>query len=276
MPENLLGYLPRLPAAAERRIAAWAWLDCARVFDQADLVTTPTPIAAALLERHNLRPPVIPVSCGVQLDRFRPVVPRSGRWRDLPDKPTVLFVGRLDPEKRIADLVDALTLVRREIDAQLVLVGTGRQRDALAARAVAAGVADDVHFCGFVPDDELPAAYADCDVFANAGVAELQSLVTMEAMAAGRPVVAADAVALPHLVRHGENGYRFPPGDVAAAAGLLTALLADAPLRARMGAASLGMIARHSLDSSLERFEMLYAEVSGRSTAAFPPAVLAA
>jgi glycosyltransferase involved in cell wall biosynthesis len=211
----------------------------------------------------------------VQLDRFRPGAPRHGRWRDLPDKPTVLFVGRLDTEKRIGDLVDALALVRRDVDAQLVLVGTGSQRDALAARAAAAGVADDVHFCGFVPDDELPEAYADCDVFANAGTAELQSLVTMEAMAAGRPVVAADAVALPHLVRHGHNGYRFAPGDVVAAAGQLGALLTDPPLRARMGAASLGIIARHSLDSSLERFETLYAEVGGRSTAA-APAVLAA
>jgi glycosyltransferase involved in cell wall biosynthesis len=268
MPENLLGYLPWLPAAAERRLAAWAWRDVARVFDDADVVTTPTPIAAGLLAPHGLRPPVVPVSCGVQLDRFRPGVPAAGRWRGLPDKPTVLFVGRLDAEKRIADLVDALALVRRDVDAQLVLVGTGGQRDALAARAAAAGVEGDVHFCGFVPDDELPEAYADCDVFAHAGVAELQSLATMEAMASGRPVVAADAVALPHLVRSGENGYRFPPGDVAAAAGQLRALLTDAPLRARMGSASLGIIARHSLDSSLERFEILYTEASGRPAVA--------
>jgi glycosyltransferase involved in cell wall biosynthesis len=90
----------------------------------------------------------------------------------------------------------------------------------------------------------------------------------MEAMASGRPVVAADAVALPHLVRSGENGYRFPPGDVVAAAGRLRALLTDAPLRARMGSASLGIIARHSLDSSLERFEILYTEASGRPAVA--------
>jgi glycosyltransferase involved in cell wall biosynthesis len=260
MPENLLGYLPWLPAGAQRRLAGWAWRDFARVFDDADLITTPTPIAAALLSPHGLRPPVIPVSCGVQLDRFGPAVRTGGRWRGLPDKPTVLFVGRLDTEKRIGDLIDALAVVRRDVDAQLVLVGTGGQRDALGARAGAAGLTADVHFCGFVPDDELPEAYAACDVFANAGVAELQSLVTMEAMAAGRPVVAADAVALPHLVRHGENGYRFAPGDVHAAAGYLRALLTDGPLRSRMGAASRGMIARHSLDSTLDRFETLYAE----------------
>jgi glycosyltransferase involved in cell wall biosynthesis len=76
-------------------------------------------------------------------------------------------------------------------------------------------------------------------------------------------------------VRHGENGYRFAPGDVPAAAGQLRALLTDAPLRDRMGSASLGMIARHSLDASLERFETLYGEAGAQSAAA-PPAVLAA
>jgi glycosyltransferase involved in cell wall biosynthesis len=264
MPENLLGYVPGLPAAAARRVKAWAWRDFARVFDGADVVTTPTPIAAALLEPLGLRPPVLAVSCGVDLDRFRPRSRPTARWRGLPDKPTVLFVGRLDAEKRIGDLVDALALVRSDVDAQLVLVGTGGQRDALAARAAAAGVAGNVHFCGFVPDDELAEAYAACDVFANAGVAELQSLVTMEAMAAGRPVVAADAVALPHLVRHGENGFRFAPGDVAAAAGYLRLLLTDRTVRTRMGTASRVQIAQHSLDASLARFEQIYADAAER------------
>lgn len=260
MPENLLGYVPWLPAVAHRGLIGWAWRDLARTFDEARIVTTPTPIAARLLAPLGLRPPVIPVSCGVQLDRFRPRrrEPGRGRWRGLPDRPTVLFVGRLDVEKRIEDLVDALALLRPDVDAQLVVVGTGGQRDRLAARAARAGVADAVHFCGFVPDEELPQAYADCDVFANAGIAELQSLVTMEAMASGRPVVAADAVALPHLVRHGENGFRFPPGHVEQIAEHLRVLLTDAGLRARMGAAGHSLIAAHSLEASLARFEALY------------------
>lgn len=274
MPENLLGYLPWLPVALARRIASWAWRDFARVFNAADLVTTPTPIAAGLLEPLRLRPRVLPVLCGVQLDRFCSR-PRAGkRWRDLPDKPTILFVGRLDVEKRIGDLVDALTLVRRHVDAQLVVVATGGQCKVLAARAALVGVGGDVHFCGFVSDDELPEAYADCDVFAHAGVAELQSLVTMEAMAAGRPVVAADAVALPHLAQHGRNGYRFPPGDVRTAAAQLLTVLTDERLRADMGRASGELIARHSLDASLERFEELYVattvQVGGRVVSATP------
>ncbi len=69
---------------------------------------------------------------------------------------------------------------------------SGCRHDALRSLAAQRGVTDHVIFAGFVPDDELPAAYAACDVFANAGIAELQSLVTVEAMASSKPIVAAD------------------------------------------------------------------------------------
>jgi phosphatidylinositol alpha 1,6-mannosyltransferase len=93
------------------------------------------------------------------------------------------------------------------------------------------------------------------------GAAELQSLATMEAMAAGRPVVAADAMALPHLVRHGHNGWLYPPGDISALAARLASLLADPARRAAMGAASRQLIAGHSSDATVTRFEALYHQV---------------
>ncbi|WP_242676256.1 glycosyltransferase [Streptosporangium minutum] len=63
-----------------------------------------------------------------------------------------------------------------------------------------------VRFRGLVGEDELISAYRSCVVFCMPSIAELQSLATLEAMSAGRPVVAADAVALPLLVRHGTTG----------------------------------------------------------------------
>jgi len=100
------------------------------------------------------------------------------------------------------------------------------------------GVAENVHFLGFVPDDDLPRVYTAADVFVMPGVAELQSLATLEAMASGLPIIAADAMALPHLVHPGINGFLYRPGDVDAVSRHGLALLAEPPLRHRMGRAS--------------------------------------
>ncbi|WP_408640288.1 glycosyltransferase [Saccharomonospora saliphila] len=176
----------------------------------------------------------------------------------LPDLPTVAFVGRLDAEKRLEELIRALPRVHETLDAQLVLVGTGTRRPALERLAAEVGVADRVRFLGFAPDEQLPITYQAADVFAIPGVAELQSIATLEAVASGLPVVAADAVALPHLVSPERNGFLFRPGDVAGLAAALTRLLSSASLRDRMGAASRTVAAAHDHEATLARFEEIY------------------
>lgn len=120
------------------------------------------------------------------------------------------------------------------------------------------GVGDRVIFTHFVPDVELPTAYAASDVFRNAGIAESQSIATMEAMAAGKPVVAADAVALPDLVHHGWNGYTFAPGNIAALAEHLAELLTNTRKREMMGQRSLEIIACPDLRNTLVAYEQQY------------------
>jgi hypothetical protein len=90
-------------------------------------------------------------------------------------------------------------------------------------------------------------------------IAELQSIATMEAMASGRPVVAADAMALPHLVHDGDNGYLFPPDDVKAFADkLLMVLTADQKELDRLSENSLHLIQSHDIDRTIKIFEALY------------------
>jgi phosphatidylinositol alpha 1,6-mannosyltransferase len=100
-------------------------------------------------------------------------------------------------------------------------------------------------------------------VFCMPGVAELQSLATMEAMAASRPVVAADAVALPHLVEPGRTGWLYPPGDVPALAAALASVFDEPGALARMGAAGRELVERHDVRQSLATFEGLYRSVIG-------------
>lgn len=266
MPENLLPY-GHVPNAARRAACALAWRDFTRVFNHADVITTPTPIAADLIRGRGLSPRIEAISCGIDLDRFRADAPsapsRPASVRDLPDRPTLLFVGRLDDEKHVHELIGALPLVRRTHDAQVALAGTGTQQQHLAGLADRLGVSDHVHFLGFVPDSELPEVYRASDVFVMPGVAELQSLVTLEAMASGMPVIAADAMALPHLVHPGVNGYLYPSGDIPELAAHVEALLASPAERNRMGKASRQMVSRHDVTATLARFECLYAEVTG-------------
>lgn len=261
MPENLYGHA-RIPRWLRITAAKAGWWDLRRVFTNARTVTAPTPSAVRLLAQHGVAN-AVPVSCGLDIARFhrpRPAVfvapeDMSARW--------VLFVGRLDEEKRVEDLLRAVAYLHqqvadRDVDIRLEIVGDGSRRVTWENMTAALGLRERVVFRGFVSEDALIEAYARCDVFCMPGIAELQSLATMEAMAAAKPVIAADAMALPHLVRPGRNGWLYPPGDVPALAGHLLCLLTDPDGRVRMGGASRQLIAEHTLDRTLDAFESLY------------------
>jgi glycosyltransferase involved in cell wall biosynthesis len=257
MPENLVDQV-HLPHVLQSPVSRLAWADLARVYRRAQVVTAPTPRAVELLERAAGLPGALAISCGIDIPRYEEAARRTAHDA----VPTILFVGRLEQEKRVEELIAAFAALPTTA-AALEIVGDGALRGRLEAQAAVLGVADRVTFRGFVSEEELLEAYGRSDIFCMPGVAELQSLVTLEAMSAGRPVVAADAMALPHLVRPGHNGWLFTPGDVDGLSARLAALVADGDLRTRMGAASREMVAAHGLSQTLDRFEALYRQVTG-------------
>jgi phosphatidylinositol alpha 1,6-mannosyltransferase len=257
MPENLAAYAP-FPRWLQPAYHSLAWKDLGRVFRRADVVTAPTPRAVELLVRRAGLAAAIPVSCGIDAERYQRVTPEPG------PVPTVLFVGRMDLEKRVDELIRAFAALPADLPAQLEIVGDGARRADWTALAASLGLAERVRFRGFVSEEELLDAYARAAVFCMPGIAELQSIATLEAMAAGTPVIAADAMALPHLVRPGRNGWLYRPGDVAELSSRLVALLRDAGLRRRMGAASRELVAVHAFDATLDTFEGIYHRVLGR------------
>lgn len=262
MPDNLFAHA-HLPELLHATAGTLAWRDMIRVAYEADYVTTPTERAAKLLAAKGYSRTIEPVSCGIDLERFqpRPEERSAARGRfGLPDRETMVFVGRLDEEKRIDELIRALPRVAERRDVQLALVGTGQRQEELRRLAHEQGVADRVYFLGFVPDEDLPLVYVAADMFAIGSVAELQSIATLEAMSTGLPVVAADALALPHLVNEGENGFLYPPGDIDVLTGRLLDVL-ESPYRADMGDASRKIAQSHDHRNSLDRFEEIYAQV---------------
>jgi glycosyltransferase involved in cell wall biosynthesis len=205
---------------------------------------------------HAFLTEVLPLSNGIDIAAYEP---RPDETVQKNPYPTVLFAGRLAEEKHVDVLIRAIAKTPAELDVHLEIVGGGEVRPSLEKLVDSLGVRDRVRFLGLAPDDELRLAYLRADLFCMPGTAELQSLVTLEAMSASTPVVLADAMALPHLVADGENGYLFRPNDADDLASKITAVLGQPEQElARMGAESHRMVQKHGLKATLDTFEALY------------------
>lgn len=251
MPENLIEHTP-LPKFIWPLATRLAWLDAARLYRRAAALTTPTRRAADYLTSRTGLRGVRAISCGIRMTDYDP---------DFAPKPDrrIVFCGRVTGEKMLPDLLEAVALLPGDLDAQLDVVGDGDQRTALERQARQLGIEHRVHFPGRVSDAVLREILSRATVFAMPSTAELQSIATMEGMASGLPVVAADAMALPHLVKDGENGYLYPPRDVAALADRLERVmrLSQEDLEV-MQRASLRLLEPHDIDTTITVFEQLY------------------
>ncbi len=147
-------------------------------------------------------------------------------------------------------------------NAHVALVSTGPAEQELRTQVVQLHIEDRVSFLGYVRDADLLALRRSSEFFVIPSEADLQSLATMEAMACGLPVVAANAYALPELVHHDKNGFLFKGGDSDEMAHYMDMLVADPELRERMGAESLRIIAKHDRTQVLDKWEEIYQRLS--------------
>lgn len=175
---------------------------------------------------------VVPPS--IDVDRYGQY---DGPKYDLPgegDRPTLLFVGRLNYYKGVEYLLDAM----QQVDARLLVVGDGNRRESLERRARDREVEDKVHFLGQVPDEKLHYCYDVADVFVLPSVerSEAFGIVQLEAMAYRTPVVNTDLPSgVPWVSQDGETGFTVPPRDTDALAEAITTLLSDEKLRSEYG-----------------------------------------
>lgn len=173
--------------------------------------------------------------------------------------PLVGVVGRLEPEKGQATLIEAWPLVLAQVpEARLLVVGEGSCRDALEDTADRLGLlGDPIHgeegvgtrharpnakivFTG--RREDVPAVTAALDVAALPSYREAQGLVILEAMALGRPVVASDVGGIPEMITDGVTGLLVPPHDPPALAAAIVRLLRDHPLADMIARAAKTMV----------------------------------
>jgi len=232
----------RLQAALERRNLRRA----------ARVVTTSRYSQGRAVAAYGLAPErVVTVPEGIDL----------GAWRGLPaprrgGPPTILSVARQYPRKNTRTLLAALPLVRRRLPgARLRIVGGGPELPALRRMTADLGLDGAVTFLGPVARDaDVRREYARADLFCLPSLQEGFGIVFLEAMAAGLPVVAGAAGAVPEVVPHGEAGLLVPPSDTHALADALATLLADGALRRRMGAAGRAHAAAYDWPKVARRF----------------------
>ncbi|HEX5504928.1 MAG TPA: glycosyltransferase [Thermomicrobiales bacterium] len=154
------------------------------------------------------------------------------RWGIRDDQTTLLTVNQLHPRKRLDLCLRAVTAARAQgVAARALIAGDGAARGELEALARALGLAGAVTFCGFVPDADLPALYAACDIYLHTGRAESFGLSVLEAAASGLPVVAVAEGGPLEILRDGETGLLVPPTPACLAAAI--AALARDPAAAR-------------------------------------------
>jgi 1,2-diacylglycerol 3-alpha-glucosyltransferase len=261
MPENLASYATWF--SRFKPVFNWiGWQWMLEVYNRVHVVTAQSKNAAELVRKQGLHPPIFAVSCGIDLRRFKPdpaidwCACRERYGLD-PARKVFLFVGRVDGEKMLHVILRAMALLKRT-DVQFAIAGRGSAQAELVALAEELKLGDRVRFTGFIPNEDLHILLNSVDVFVMPSEAELLSLATLEAMACGRPVLLANAVALPELVTEGVNGYLFKPSDPADAAKYIDLMAGQPECWPKMGQASVEMAQFHGLDHAVNQYEMLY------------------
>lgn len=235
---------------------------------KSDFVTMPTEqaIKDLIWSRGKGFPvPVAAVSNGVDLADFKPgkAMVEIYRKYNIPmDRPTVLYVGRVDPEKKVGVIIDAFNEARKKVSkALLVIVGDGVDKLRLMQKVEKMGLGGDVKFLGRVLPPDLYELYKIGDVFATASDIETQGIVLIEAAACGLPLIAVDGGAVGEVCRDGENGYLCQPGNVMEISEAMTRILSDSSLHARFSKKSVEIASEHDFEKTLDKFENIYRKV---------------
>ncbi|HEY4965832.1 MAG TPA: glycosyltransferase [Puia sp.] len=257
MPENLTSLI-----RSEKWKKKWSvllWKNFSAVYNQLELVTTPSESAADLI-RPRLRVEVRSISSGVDLKNFNPPgnTEEVRRKYKIPDKPVLLFVGRLDPEKNLGEILYALAAAVKKVDCCFVVVGKGIRKKALELLALELGIQEKVIFTGYVADQDLPYIYKLSRCFIISSIAELLSLSALQGMAAALPIIAVNKGALGELVKDQVNGYLYEAGDIHKLQISICNIMGSESLSNAMSRKSLEFVQKHDLRQTVIAFEKLY------------------
>ncbi len=265
-PDNITGQFKALKPI-KKPLDAVLRTYMASFLKHSEYATMPTEMAINDLvpkNRKHFQVTVEALSNGVDLSAFKPGKASDAiykKYKIPKDRPIVLYVGRVDPEKSISNVVNAFAkIVKKMPEALMVVVGDGTDRQNLVDLADELGISDSVMFLGKIMSPDLMEIYKVGTLFATASETETQGIVLIEAAATGLPIVAVDAGAVKEVCQNNTNGVLCKPGDINGIASGIKKILDSKEIQQKYSKNSLEISKKHDLKNTLGRFEEIYKE----------------
>ncbi|MCK5261280.1 MAG: glycosyltransferase [Thermoplasmatales archaeon] len=261
LPENMLS--PFLNSRYYNMMNKYSWKYLVYFFNLVDWATIPTQTGADIYVNRGLKTKITPISNGVNIEVFNPN--NNGEYLrkkfNIPKENIVLYTGRMSSEKNLDVLVKAIPHVLKEIDAHFLFCGSGGgYKQKMKKLTEKLHVSDNTTFIDFLDWKDYINIYSLGDLFVMPAEAELQSIVTMEAIASGLPAIVVNKGAVPELVNL-DNGLLFDPRNSKQLASDVVKILSDKNLRNTMSKNSLELIKKHSMNYVGCQFEEVYESV---------------
>lgn len=214
--------------------------------------------ARQLVPQHAAKITTIPNGASEQLLAIRQ------RTRQPSEQLQLVCIGNLTPNKAIDTVIEAVHQLRDHTTLQLRIVGDGPERESLESRVRQLDLGSTIRFEGTLPPDEIPGVLETADVLILASRSEGRPNVVLEAMAAGRTVIASNIEGTRELIENEHTGLLFPTGDSGALAGQIQRVAADPDLSRHLAAAARQAILERDLtwSGTAQRYFQLYTELT--------------
>ena len=237
------------------------------IYRSYDAIMVPTKTAGKELEDLiGMKERIHAISNGVETNEYVPVTGNTSLLRKhnmIPDNTTVfLYIGRLDKDKNVETIFRAAAQCKAPL--HLVIVGVGTEKDALIALGKELKLSTRITWFEETTKSKIIELYQSADVFVIMSPVETQSIVALQAISCGLPLIAASAGALPELI-NGKNGYLVDTYDINALADKMETLAKDRALRKSMGKESRALSRSHHKPTVLKQLEAIFTSLAKTS-----------
>lgn len=234
-------------------------------YNQAQIIISPSNFLKKILLEWGVKSPIKIIPNGVDINRFYPrdnqedLAPLFKKYDISPSADIVLYIGRLEKDKNIITLFKAIPQILKNHNAFFLFVGEGKEKKKIFKLVEKNIVENNVRFVDFIPyeDEILPQIYRMAKVFWISSF-EAQSMSTLEALASGLPVVAADVSALPEIVKNNINGFLVDAYESGQFKEAVIKILKSNNLLQRFSKESVRIASSFNLSQSLSAIEELY------------------